>query len=334
MKIQPKSNKGRFYASLYTVIMVVFGFTAICYAADLFNELDQYGKKQSQKSRSRTNQRPAAAQPAQNQNSGNKQPAVTASKEGWCSVTKYKCDMTPIQAKIVELANAETNGGPDISTSYDNGGDAPWLTDVDCDTRQRNGKDCDGQRMRDAIMIYDKWKKGGGKGDNPPTNIKDAMKGKFNKSGYGNVQKDLFVKKIVDVYKQNTTVPSDDESTLKYLGVKKQCLEWAMSIAKKGGIPNPPNYKVVVASSRKSIPLADVRPGMGYYDLGKHAMIIIDVHYDKNGKVDEFKVAESNFPCGGKCPWVNPGGQIPWERKVSNSRKEKNLGYTIINFEK
>ena len=90
--------------------------------------------------------------------------------------------------------------------------------------------------------------------------------------------------------------------------------------------------------SSSSAGLTNVRPGMGYYRKNSHAMIIVDVHYDKNGNTDKFKVAESNN-CGGKnypyqCLWVNPVGQIPWERKVTNTREETNLKYIIVNFEK
>jgi len=98
-----------------------------------------------------------------------------------------------------------------------------------------------------------------------------------------------------------------------------------MTIAKKAGGKDK-NYQ-----NCGSVKKSDVRPGMGYYNLKTHAMIIIDVLYDKNGNPLKLKVAESNYPTGNS--WSNPNGQVPWLRTVKGGR-EVGFGNVIVDYEK
>jgi hypothetical protein len=123
----------------------------------------------------------------------------------------------------------------------------------------------------------------------------------------------FIIDRIISI--NNDSMPNDDESTLQYLGIRKHCLEWAMTIAIQAGGKSK-NF------SDTDIFLSEtVRPGMGLYckssSGGEHAMLITDTRYDKAGKLTHIKVAESNCARGGACnPWTNPGGQVPWDRIV------------------
>jgi hypothetical protein len=133
---------------------------------------------------------------------------------------------------------------------------------------------------------------------------------------YANSKKDvrdLIIEKIMSI--NNEAMPNDDESTLQYLGIRKHCLEWAMTVAIQAGGKSK-NF-----NDTETFLNENVRPGMGLYCKssfgGEHAMLIIDTKYDKAGRLTHIKVAESNCARGGSCnPWTNPGGQVPWDRIV------------------
>lgn len=122
----------------------------------------------------------------------------------------------------------------------------------------------------------------------------------------------LIVERIMSI--NGSSMPNDDEGTLRYLGIRKHCLEWAMTIAIQAGGKSK-NF-----TYGRAFINANVRPGMGLYCKnaagGGHAMLIIDTKYDRVGELTHLKVAESNCARGGCNPWTNPGGQIPWKRKI------------------
>ena len=134
-------------------------------------------------------------------------------------------------------------------------------------------------------------------------------------STYANSKKDvraLIIERIMSI--NNRSMPNDDEGTLQYLGIRKHCLEWAMTIAIQAGGKSK-NFR-----HGDTFISEDVRPGMGLYcksgSGGEHAMLIIDTKYDRAGKLTHVKVAESNCARDGCNPWTNPGGQVPWDRVI------------------
>lgn len=183
--------------------------------------------------------------------------------------------------------------------------------------------DGDGQDMRDAISIYDQWKRGVKYIGKSETKIRALMTQAISNPEYKQSSKRQLVDRIINVYATNIIIPTNDEGTLIYLGIRKQCLEWAMTISlNAGGVAK--NYQNAGSVSRK-----DVRPGMGYYNLEHHAMIIIDVYYDQTGTATKLKVAESNYA----SKWSNPPGDIPWERTIG-TRDNVKFGLTIVNYDK
>ena len=103
-------------------------------------------------------------------------------------------------------------------------------------------------------------------------------------STYANSKKDvraLIIERIMSI--NNRSMPNDDEGTLQYLGIRKHCLEWAMTIAIQAGGKSK-NFR-----HGGTFISENVRPGMGLYcksgSGGEHAMLIIDTKYDKAGKL-------------------------------------------------
>jgi hypothetical protein len=230
------------------------------------------------------------------------------------------------QSKVTEIALSMIGKPSGQSSIY-----GTWLTDV---------ADGDGLRMRNAIDIYDMWKK-----NDPsyqkykPKQIDQLMEGVFNKSNYLKSQISQLVSRIKETYDNGyKPIPTNDEETLQYMGIQKQCLEWVMSIVDSAGGTSK-NYQIAVQEG--SIPRNSVRPGMGYYVytitkkgniIGGHAMLITDTQYDLDGNLTFFKVAESNY--GGGWP-QNPPGEIPWLRVVDD-RNDTWLpyGWTMPGYDK
>jgi hypothetical protein len=55
--------------------------------------------------------------------------------------------------------------------------------------------------------------------------------------------------------------------------------------------------------------------------------VIVDVEW-RAGVPVRFKVAEANYGSG----WMNPSGQVPWERTVAVGRIVS-AGYKVVSFE-
>lgn len=223
---------------------------------------------------------------------------LIGSVEGWANTTTFKQADTVLRENIVNLAYAAIGSPSGLSQVCAE--DRCWLTDI---------ADGDGARMRNAISVYHDWR------ENHPNavldpNIRTSMIDQFNNSAYPLAQQNMLVNQIINLY--DGTVPSTDNETLSYLNIQKQCLEWAMYIAgEAGGVPT--NYGGSGPFTAENI---TIRPGMGYYDLDFHAMLIIDVYYNSHGEPQYVRVAESNWGTG----WANPGGQVPWERTVRGNR--------------
>lgn len=237
---------------------------------------------------------------------------VEPSKDGWSSKNGYK-ECTDQQRAIVQRALSFSHGSSSGQSSVGDG----HGTDID------GG---DGERMLDAIRIYDNWMGLPGRKttDQPPI---EQMKTAFHKAEYarlGKLQYDdvrinKLVERIIEVYKNNKAIPRSKEAVLGYLEIRRQCHEWADYVGGKG--------KTTTISPK------DVRPGMGYFTSKPlHAMIIIDV-YRENGKPTKFRVAEANNGPGAGG-WINPEGQVPWLRTVRNDRNDVkvNIG-TIGSYE-
>jgi hypothetical protein len=243
---------------------------------------------------------------------------ATAPKPGWSSVTGYKSATTPVQRNIVASALGKVGGSSGQSSTLDPGGRAAsWLTDI------AGG---DGARMRSAIKIYDAWYRAPTK-TKTLAQIQDEMRGSFSGTAYSSASKDLLVQHITSVYPTAGALPTDDEGTLRYLQIRKQCLEWAMTVALQAG----GKAKTYGASS---VGISNVVPGMGYYNKGSHAMLIVDINWDATGNPVQFKVVESNWPSAGMTKWTNPAGEVPWERVVDARIVTPNSGYLFIDYEK
>jgi hypothetical protein len=220
-------------------------------------------------------------------------------KPGWASQTRYHNAETSVQRNIV--AAASRGVGQSSGQSNTNG---TWLTDA---------ADGDGPRMRQAINHYQGWY-----WSNPRRvtldQIRAQMIADFAGSGYDASRKLTLANQIIQKYNDAVRfgpvrIPTNDNDTLWFLGIRKQCLEWAMSTAISAG-GGSRNYSAGAVTDPRAF-----RPGMGLYRQDKtHAMLILDIRWDSAGNPVEFKVAEANFGTG----WINPSGQIPWQRVVGS----------------
>lgn len=209
-------------------------------------------------------------------------PVVKPKKNGWVNDGE-----TAAQKRIVTSARAEA-GKASGQSSVGSG----HLTDI------AGG---DGAKMRAAINIHHEWKKK--PGTKTLEEIKKEMRAAFKNSAYETAQINALVDRIIEVYNPKT-IPASDSAVLGYLGIRRQCHEWADYIGGKGDTKPLKDIK-------------DVRPGMGYFipKPNEHAMIITGVLWKDDVPVS-FKVAEANWASG----WANPKGAVPWKRTVQNSR--------------
>jgi hypothetical protein len=252
-------------------------------------------------------------------------------KEGWASQTGYRNAETGVQRSAVAYVYSKSGAlsGPSI---YNSG---VWLTDVD------NGKDAngnlvnDGACMRAAITRYHYWYTFNGPNAND-AGIRTAMKTDF-ASDYPDSDKNQLVDWIIKCYKQEVLqsplfLPTDQQSTLSFLRIQAQCLEFAGKTAQKAGgtaRPYPDPKKLpswVVTDSSK------FRPGMGFFRTDKsHAAVLIDICWDRNGNPTQYKLGEANAD---NVIWHNPTGMIPWTRTVHTGRTVYGSnGWNVISFE-
>ena len=247
-----------------------------------------------------------------NKAGGFKIKALIGEIKGWSSDTHYREADSDLRESIVEAASNAIQGSSGQSRICERT-DACWQTDM---------ADKDGERMREAIRIYHEWSTGDQYINYTDTQIRDVMIIAFAGSNYPPAQQEMLVNRIIEVY--DGSEPVGDDETLIYLGIQKQCLEWAMTIAIEAGGASRSYGKPGTL-----VDIADVRPGMGYYQLSSHAMIIIDVYHNSEGTPTRLRVAESNW---GTTGWSNPGGQVPWDRTIG-TRNDVSFGYAIVNYD-
>jgi hypothetical protein len=242
------------------------------------------------------------------------QSEASAQTPGWASQTGYRYAQTPLQRAIVAAANRSVGQSSGQSVT----GSTGWLTDA---------SDGDGARMRAAISRYAYWLY------NQPSRytlvqVKTQMVGDFAGSAYDSTRKQALVNRIVEkvneaVQNRSFRQPTNDDDTLRLLGIRKQCLEWAMTTAiSAGGYAK--GYSAAAVTSPSSY-----RPGMGLYKTNRsHAMIIVDIRWDRYGNPVEFKVVESNWGSG----WMNPPGMVPWQRTVGARYGVTITGHKVVDF--
>lgn len=237
-----------------------------------------------------------------------------AAPEGWASKTGFRNAETTVQQRIASAARSQAAGTPlsPYSTTY-----GPWLTDT---------ADGDGTRMRAAINDYARlcyWS-----ANCSLTKVRSQMFGRFAGSLYGTAQKNELIDRIIGYFRSlpigPPRIPTNDEQTLQFFGIRKQCFEWVQTVAlAAGGKSRPYSSAAVTDQSR-------FRPGMGLYRTdGKHSMIIVDIYWNSNGTVRKFLVADSNFGSG----WVNPAGERPWDRHLRLRDGVTMSGHKVISFE-
>lgn len=248
---------------------------------------------------------------------------TAAATAGWASSTGYQAATTPVQRNVVRLANAAIGGLSGFSVSDTQG---KWLTDC---------AEGDGSRMRSAISKYDRWYRPNVKtrcaSVMVPTIVRKDMAASFSGSDYDPAQVSALVNQIINRYNSlacnsSVTVPASDNATLAFLNIQKQCLEWAETIGRSAG-GGARGYSAAGVASRSSY-----RPGMGLYKpdvISPHSVLIVDIYWNSDGSVGKFKIAESNGGSG----WVNPFGNIPWERRVTTREMSSFAGYKVISFE-
>jgi hypothetical protein len=237
-----------------------------------------------------------------------------AIKPGWASQTGFRNAETPVQRSIRDTALRSVGQSSGQSTT-----NGTWLSDT------AGG---DGTRMRAAINRYQSWYWANTRTRVSLTQIKAQMTSDFGGSAYDATRKSMLVNQIIDRYNAAVRLgpvrlPANDNDTLWFLGIRKQCLEWAMSTAISVGGQSK-NYSAAGVTDPRAF-----RPGMGLYRNDRsHAMIIVDIKWDSAGNPIEFKVVESNYGSG----WINPLGMVPWQRTVGTRTGVTLSGNKVINY--
>lgn len=231
---------------------------------------------------------------------------------GWSSMTGYRHADTAVRRAIVANASNAHNRPSGPSYEFPAKGPRVWYVDT---------HDGDGIQMRSAITSYAAWK------TNPKGKSLSIIKAEMNSalSNYESKERGTLVERIVQCYDARPRVVSTNQETLDFLGIRKQCLEWANAVSWASGGGNR-NYSVGGVTSPDLY-----RPGMGFYRLdSSHAAIIIDIEWDKSGKPIRFKLAEANFT---PDEWNRPDGQIPWNRTIFCGRQTTLTGHKVVSFD-
>ena len=238
-----------------------------------------------------------------------------AIKPGWSSQTGFRNAETQVQRAIRDAALRSSGQSSGQSTT-----NGTWLTDA---------ADGDGRRMRAAISRYHNWYWTTPSRRVSLAQIKAQMATDFAGSAYDSLRRSMLANQIVDRYNAAVRLgpvrlPANDNDTLWFLGIRKQCVEWAMTTAISAG-GRSKNYSAAGVTDPRAF-----RPGMGLYKNDRsHAMIIVDIKWDSAGNPVEFKVVESNFGSG----WMNPPGMVPWQRTVGTRTGVTRSGNKVINYE-
>jgi hypothetical protein len=202
------------------------------------------------------------------------------------------------------------------------GGIRPWLTDVE-------PTEDSGSAIVAAISRYHAWYTSGKK-----TGIKvvrAAMLADLTNSKYDATRRDMLADRIIQMYEMHASLgkvvpPTGKQDTLDFIQARQMCLEWAVTIA----INAHGLAKGYATTGSKAISPGLYRPGMGLYQMDhQHAMLIVDIYWDKSGQPQSFRVAEANYGKG----WQNPGGMVPWERTVQNTRVKPPGTDHVVDFE-
>lgn len=231
----------------------------------------------------------------------------------WSNDTGHKHAETPQQRAIVAAAlNFSEKSPQSIATGIA----VIWETDTE------GG---DGKRMRDAIqVVYDYWIQSG-RTSLPfvaplPTSVQKEMRARL-RATHSPTEQSEFITQITSVF--NGTLPSTDNETLRYLGIRAQCKEFADHIVQAGG------GKTHTYSEGKALAVnpEDIRPGMyAFKKDSSHAAIIVAVKWNANGQPTDLRLAEANWGKG----WTNPNGQVPWKRVVSKTREVPVTDYYVV----
>jgi hypothetical protein len=224
---------------------------------------------------------------------------ITA-QDGWSSATGFRSAESAVQRQIVRNALAADRQSSGQSVPGD------WQTDA---------ADGDGERMRSAINLLAHFMIGQRR-DVTAIRSRIELQMKALLTNHDAMRRQLLVDRMFDRWtfwsRQSGSHAfgfplRDDRQLLAFMGINRQCLEWVNAIGFASGGRQ-------LRRLSPGVPLHDSRPGMGLFD-GDRAMIIVDVDW-RGGTPARFRVAEANW--GNE--WINPTGQIPWQRTVIASR--------------
>lgn len=246
----------------------------------------------------------------------------TVSRAGWGSVTGFRTAETRVQQSIASAARRAH--GQSSGRSEASGPGKIWFTDA---TDVPASKD--GTAMRAAYNRYFAWKY------RPEglslAQVRGRMIQDFNITVYDASRRSMLADRAIARVNERLRYAGpylplrQEQETLDAYGIRKQCIEWAATIAiSQGGRMKGYSASAVTDPAR-------FRPGMGLYRADKsHAMLIVDVYWDTSGRPTRFRVAEANWASG----WANPPGQIPWQRTVAVGREiPYNSSVRVIDYE-
>lgn len=242
-------------------------------------------------------------------------PGEPVPRSGWASVTRYRYAETSVQQQVVARATSkigQSSGQSQVSSPY--GSQTLWATDA------AGG---DGARIGRAINRYHQFVMG-----RTPAQTLSQVRASMEQelSTYDATRRRLLVDRIIGEFGKYALPggPSyrTDQAVLTFLGIRRQCLEFAATVGLEAGGQ---------ARGYSSTSIADpsrFRPGMALFKADRsHAMLIVDIYWDSNGRPTRYRVVEANWGTG----WTNPRGMVPWQRVVST--REVPVGDRVLSFE-
>ncbi len=226
--------------------------------------------------------------------------------DGWSSITGTCGPESATQKAIVARALALVGGSSGQSTICDKTKSGCWLTDAEPPPYP-----ADGNLMRQALHAYFVWLSKNPQARPSLSSLQNSMAS--NLSNYTSANA-----KMMAVHMTEVGAPDTDplnwtyDQVLDWIGIRKQCMEWAITTATQAS----PGTTVMRNYASPAFPISNrVRPGMGLYKTGVHAMLITDILW-KNNLPAAYQVVEANYNTSLSFWSQDPTGQVPWLRTV------------------
>ncbi|MEI2695035.1 MAG: hypothetical protein V9E90_08190 [Saprospiraceae bacterium] len=236
-------------------------------------------------------------------------------KEGWSDVTGFRHTWTSNQKAILNESKRILKEGYAPLSIYPISSDKKqiWATDL---------ADNDGERLKNCINCYHDFKNKNPAISTPDPSTKSKMVKELSPTYSSGNDANLIIERIINRY-NGRSAPKTNQEILDYLGIRAQCKETRDRITLKAI-----NVTRTYNSGEQITNPKDLRAGMIGDDGTKHTFIVSAIKWDAKGNVVKIKVIDSNY----NTTFNNPGGDIPWERRMRQHEENYSFGNNYQRF--